>query len=460
MENKKQTALTVSVTALLAALFIWRALVGEASLMGMFVGASLLVLFVFCLIPFLAAAWEGFTREDSLSPDALLGARSLRRERRHPWAQIVMFMLLTRLFLYVAAYLLYSLAREAFPGGLLDTLQTVWLRSDAPHYLGISERWYVTVGDPRFHIVFFPFYPIVTAMFHPLTGNSFASALIVSNLGAIGAAILAYEVAALDCKRQDALRAMKYMFIMPAAFFFAAPMSESLFLLLSLSCVYLVRKKRYLLGCLFGALAGFTRSLGGLLLVFIAFEWLADVLAERRAGTLRAHAKTHVLRALSMLIVPLGLVGYLLINYAVTGDAFTFMRYQSEHWGQGFGFFFESAATQVEYLVYALNNGEISKALGLWIPNLTYTFASLAIMTGAAKRLRPSYTAFFLVYFVVACGTTWLLSAPRYLSAAFPLPFALALLTDTKKKDGIATALCLLLLVAYLFAFANGLYVY
>lgn len=460
MENKAQTAITASAAGILAALFIWRAIIGSSSLLGLFTGAALILLFLFCLIPFVTSAWNAFTKASPPSPDTFLGARSLRRERRHPWAQIVMFMLLTRLFLYIAAYVFYCLARDSYPGGIFDTLRTVWLRSDSPSYLGISERWYVTVGDPRFHIVFFPFYPIVMALFNPITGNSFASAMIVSNVCAIVAAILAYEVAALDLPRADALRAMKYLFILPAAFFFAAPMTESLFLLLSLACVYFVRKKRFLFGCIFGALAGFTRSVGGLLLVFAAFEWLQDFLADRRMGILKENVKTHVFRFLCLFIIPLGFFGYLYINYAVTGSAFTFMKYQSEHWGQGFGYFFESAATQMEHLAASVNSGETNKVLGLWLPNLLYSFASLGIMAAAAKKLRPSYVAFFLVYFVVACGATWLLSSPRYLTAAFPLAFAVASLTDTKKKDVAATLISLALLLGYLAMYANGQYVY
>ncbi len=460
MENKTQTTITACASGILAALFIWRSLSQSYSLLGLFTGAALLVLFVFLLIPFVSHAWSALSKDAPLAPDAYLGARSLRFERRHPWAQIVMFMLLTRLLLFVAAYVFYCMARENYPGGIFDTLRSAWLRSDSPSYLGISERWYVTEGDPRFHIVFFPFYPVVMALFNPITGNSFASAMIVSNLFAIVAAILAYEVAALDMRRADALRAMKYLFILPAALFFAAPMTESLFVALTLACVYLVRKKHYLFGCICGALAGFTRSVGGLLILFVAFEWLAELLSDRRAGTLRANVKTHVLRGLCMLIIPLGLAGYLYINYAVTGDALTFMRYQSEHWGQGFGYFFESAATQMEHLAKAFNQGEISKALGLWIPNLAYTFASLGIMAAAAKKLRPSYTAFFIAYFIVACGATWLLSSPRYLTAAFPLAFAVANLTDTKRKDAAATLACLALLLAYLSMYANGQYVY
>lgn len=460
MANRRQIAISAAGAALLAAAYIWRAVEGDYSLAALFVGAALSVLLLICFVTLVETSECALTSDGSLSPDAALGARSLRRARRHPWGEIAMFMLLTRIALFVVAYIAYYAMQDKYPGGLFDTLRTVWLRTDSPSYLGISENWYVTEGDPRFHIVFFPFYPIVTALFNNLTQNSFASAMIVSNLSAFGAAILAYETAALDMDRAAALRAVKYLFIFPASFFFASPMTESLFLLLMLASVFLIRKRRWLFGCILAALAGFTRNLGGLLLVFALFEWLTELTRAKRLGTLADEKKKLATSAACLLIIPLGLVGYLLINYFVTGDAFTFMRYQSEHWGQGFGFFFESAATQFDYLVRGAGNGELAKVLGLWIPNLLCTFGALALVTAAAKKLRASYVAFFLVYFVVACGATWLLSSPRYLVAAFPAAFAAAELTGDRRRDAAATVISLVLLFGYLFMYANGMYVY
>lgn len=459
MENKTQWSIGIAAAALLGGLFLWRALAGEVSLGGLFAGAAMAMLFLFVLIPLLSESRRAFCENEALSPDAALGARSLRRARRHPWAEIAFFVLALRLALFLLAYFAYCLGRE-YPGGLWDTLRTVWLRSDSPSYLGIAENWYVTQGDPRFHIVFFPLYPMAIALFNLLTGDSFASAMAVSTVASLGAAVLIYETAALDYPRETALRAVKYAMILPAAFFFAAPMTESLFFALTLGAVYAVRKKKYFIGCVLAALSGFTRSVGGLLLAFIAYEWLMDVLAARRAGTLAQEKKTHILQALCMLIVPLGLVAYLFINYRVTGDPLTFMTYQKEHWGQGFGFFFETAATQLDYALRAVADGQITKLLGLWLPNLLYSFASLALVAGAVKKMRPSYTAYFLVYFVVTCGATWLLSSPRYLTAAFPLAMAMAALTKERSKDGVATLACLLLLAGYLGLYANGQYVY
>ena len=161
-----------------------------------------------------------------------------------------------------------------------------------------------------------------------------------------------------------------------------------------------------------------------------------------------------------MLLIPLGLAGYLFINYAVTGDPFKFMQYQKEHWSQGFGLFFETAAYQTEYALSASAEGNLRQLFGLWLPNLIYSFGALGLIAAAAKRLRPSYLVYFLAYFAVAIGATWLLSAPRYLAACFPLALALAACADTRRKDAVATAVSLAGLVAYLAMYVNGYPVY
>ena len=97
------------------------------------------------------------------------------------------------------------------------------------------------------------------------------------------------------------------------------------------------------------------------------------------------------------------------------------MEYQSEHWGQNFGFFFGTAAYQLENAIKYLSEGRAT-VWGLWIPNLLWSFFALAIMIPAARRLRPGYTAWFIAYYAVAIGATWLLSAPRYLVAMPVIP--------------------------------------
>ena len=162
-------------------------------------------------------------------------------------------------------------------------------------------------------------------------------------------------------------------------------------------------------------------------------------------------------RFLWLILIPAGFGVYCYINWRVSGDPFKYMEYQKVHWGQSLGFFFNTAAYQLENLIYYFSEGNRT-VWGLWIPNLIWSFFALIAMVPAAKRLRPSYTAWFIAYYAVAIGATWLLSAPRYL-VAMPV-IALALAMDTEKHDLAATAAVLPFSAGYLLAFTLGLQVW
>lgn len=105
---------------------------------------------------------------------------------------------------------------------------------------------------------------------------------------------------------------------------------------------------------------------------------------------------------------------------------------------------FGTAAYQTENAISAASN---STALlwGLWLPNLLAQLLSLAVMILAAKRMRASYTAYFIAYFVVTMGATWLLSAPRYLAAMISLPAAMSALTENARTERVLVLLSALL---------------
>lgn len=355
--------------------------------------------------------------------------------RKKAWLKIVLWMVGSRLAIYIFSLVTAYICGK-WNGSLLDTMQRIWTGStDANSYLGIAENWYVTEGDARFHIVFFPLYPIMIKLFQFVLQDYFVSALVVSNLCALGSSLLLYELAALDMPSQKALHTVKYLFLLPPAIFFAAPMTESLFLLLSVGCIYLVRKRHYLPACLLGALASFTRSPGVILLAIIFIEYVRDLIVQyRKDGKISpAFRKLFFSRGCCMLIVPLGLLGYILINYLVTGNPFQFSVYQKEHWSQSFGYFFNTASVQANNLVSNIAEGNINKVLGLWLTNIVALFGSLGLMIAASKKVRPSYSAYYLAYFVITIGVTWLLSGPRYLTVVFPLAFAITALVGKRK---------------------------
>ena len=161
-----------------------------------------------------------------------------------------------------------------------------------------------------------------------------------------------------------------------------------------------------------------------------------------------------ILVVVGALLVPLGFAAYCYINWRVSGNPFQFLIYQREHWNQRTGLFFSTAAYQTDYFLRSLTSGGWRDALGLWLPNLIACFAALGLLAAAAPKLRASQTAWFLAYYIVAVGATWLLSAPRYLLGLLPVPLALAQCTRARAAGRVLTALSALCSLGYLIAFA------
>ncbi|OMF88818.1 hypothetical protein BK146_24210 [Paenibacillus sp. FSL R7-0333] len=460
MVKKVNTAISaLFILVMIIAVWVWAVSVHTWTLAGALASLLCLALFI----------WTGLRAIPAItgyinSPSALrtVNTDDSPEERQRIWWKIVLWVIASRVLLILAAYVFWVL-REGGSGSLFSRFIEMWhIRGiDAMSYLGIAERWYVTEGDPRFHIVFLPFFPVMIKLAQFFTGNYMAAGFAVANLCTLAAALFAYELARLDMGRRNALRVVKYIFIFPSAFFFFLPMTEALFLLLSLMALYFVRKKRWLLGCLCAALAGFTRSPGILLAVPIAVEFARELAAGYRSMDRKAFTNKLILAVLSLVSVSFGLLAYLYINYNVTGNAFQFSIYQREHWSQRFYFFFDTARYQMEYAVNTFKDADYRSFLGLWLPNLCAIFLVLFMMLRSTKKLNPAYMAYVIAYFVYVVAPTWLLSAPRYFAVAFPLAFAAVLLTEDKKwKDILLTTLFIAGGLLYLAVFVSGYPVY
>lgn len=333
----------------------------------------------------------------------------------------------------------------------------IWQRLDTQHYLAIAQDWYESDAElgRRVQLVFLPGYPLVIRLMHLIVRDWLAAGFIVSGLSFCGAGVMLYLLARLDTDHAGALRALKYTLILPGAFFFAAPMSEGLFFLLSVSCLYGLRRGKWLFAGVMGGLAAFTRSLGIVLAAPAAYLWLTELIARVPEGEKKTPAARRIGQAAAILLIPAGFGAYCLVCRAVSGDAFKFLEYQREHWNQSMGLFFDTAAYQTRYALQEYAGGDWTTMMGLWIPNLLCTFGALAIMAIAARRLKPVYSVYFFAYYVIAVGTTWLLSAPRYLAACAPLPLALSQLTKDRRADDILTVLLTILYTLYAMCMAN-----
>lgn len=136
-----------------------------------------------------------------------------------------------------------------------------------------------------------------------------------------------------------------------------------------------------------------------------------------RQGGERRRALVAILKKLPLLCLPaLGTLGYLALNWYVTGDPFAFLEMQ-KHWNNGFMWF-------PKVLGYLWRN-----ALGwsdpvtrreLWLPELLLFPLFAWLLWKSRKKHKSMFALYAFAYLTLNYCLSWLLSAGRYLSCGLP----------------------------------------
>jgi hypothetical protein len=161
--------------------------------------------------------------------------------------------------------------------GLSALVLGPWQRFDALHYLRIAEDGYAAEEDS----VFPPLYPAaINLLGRPLglllgSNGNLAAALIISNLAFLASLVLLYRLTEAELDEPTAKRSVVYWTIFPTAFFLLAAYTESLFLLLAMGSIWSARRDRFWLAGLLGLIAPLVRLTGWVLVVPLAYEYLA-----------------------------------------------------------------------------------------------------------------------------------------------------------------------------------------
>lgn len=292
--------------------------------------------------------------------------------------------------------------------------------TDARHYIDLAQYGYgngEAFPEQYLMIVFFPLFPALLRAFSlgGLVPYWLAALLVQLPLACLAAAGL-YALACRHFGAAAAKWALAFLAVSPAAFFYWAPMTESLFLALCVWYVLCLEQGRWLPCAALGLLAGLTRAPGGLLFG-LAAVWL--FLAWRQGGRRPAWGAVG-----AMLAPAAGLGLYFLLNYAVYGNWQQYAVYQKEHWHNALGFFPGTVAYHLRYLAAGWAQDRTT-AVYLYLVAVLCILAQLLVLALAARRLPAHYLAYGLAYTAVTTGVTWLISAPRYAVALFCLPLAL-----------------------------------
>lgn len=206
----------------------------------------------------------------------------------------------------------------ALQSPLEESIFGVLRRWDAVHYLDLAANGYrVEHPGPTVFGVLTPF--SIRAVAAVLPGSLDLAAAVFETLAFGLALTLIYKVGETYYGDAELGRwALIVTALLPLSYFFAAPMSESIYLAMTLGVFYFGAKRRWWLAAVCGVLATLARSQGILLLP------VATLLAlEQNGFALRDRARwvEPVRRAIAqswmLAIIPLGFVGFILYRQSI-----------------------------------------------------------------------------------------------------------------------------------------------
>lgn len=340
-----------------------------------------------------------------------------------------------RLLLYVLSVLImmmlsadtWSFTLENFIGG--------WTRWDALHYVKIAELGYEGAIENGQHLflVFFPLFPYLMRAVSVVTGNTQLAGMIVSTLAYAGGCVYLYKIGEKHAGKEGGRNLALITSVFPFAFFFGGVMTEGVFLFLSAAVLYYLDEHKWWIAIALGALATMTRVQGVLLgipaLVEAFMVYRPDKALKDKNWSM---IKGFIGRCASFLLMLLGLLYYLWINYRVEGDPFRFMYYQKNHWSQGEGNIFHTVSYLFRYSFDGSYN--LSAKAAMWIPQMILVIVSIAFLIFAVKKIRPMYYFYGAAYILLTFSTPWLLSGSRYFACHIPLFLLLAVIGSKRKK--------------------------
>lgn len=362
---------------------------------------------------------------------------------RGEWSALATLVIVKVLVLALGAIGYQIFMEERLPS--LGAAFAIWDRWDAPHYLDLARYGYAATGEQSLFIVFYPLFPWLTRLVGRPLGDYLAGAFIVSTVASLVAVVLLYRLVRLDYDEAVAQRAVWFFCIFPASYFLHIGYTESLFIALTLAVFLAARAGRWPFVALLGALACLSRVNGLALVPALGVEVLARYWQTRRWewGWLWIGA------------VPLGFVGYLLLNYRVTGDPLAFLTVTREHWYKSFAPPWSGIDAMFRSLTW---RPLVDQLTVVW--QQAFFIVLIAVAAVAAwLRLRPAYATWVTINLLLITGTSFILSVPRYSLILFPLFILFAQLGARPHWFQALTvwSLLLLALLATLFVLQRGM---
>lgn len=294
---------------------------------------------------------------------------------------------------------------------------------DSTAYLDIAKNGYNADfgGVGNYH--WYPLYPLLIRLLG-FVGYDLA-AFLIANITSLLAVIMLYMLVKEEFGKRNAYKTGFYLLLFPTAYYFTMMYTESLFLLLSLSVFYYARKGNWLAAGVLGFFTSLTRIQGVLLFIPVVIMYLRHVGYDYRKPL--DNLKKIRLNSLLLLLIPVGFLTFMLYDLITFGDAFIQLKSASV--------FGRHLTPPWEGFVHAINAmlGDTTLInLSYHVYNLFITVSCIFLIWISYKKLKPEYTAYYLLTMIALLFGPNLFGMSRYVLMIFPAFMALATIDDKR----------------------------
>lgn len=356
-----------------------------------------------------------------------------------------------RIILYLFSFVM---GLQIYPQEInfLEVFCEVWNKWDATRFISIIENGYNALmpGEVEiYNLAFFPLYPWMVRLFTIIVPNTYLAALIVSTLCYSAAMTVMYALVAGEYGTKIAKLSVILISISPFSFFLGGIMTESIFLFTTIMAWYLIKRKKWFLAAIMGALSAMSRIVGILILIPYIMELIEVNSEEFKNHRYIQGIKRCLKQGFWIFIIPFGLIIYLLVNYYYTGDWFKFMEYQHTKWLHEFCYF--GKGLEIIWEKVLLENNTMNHKL-VWFAPQALTFSISAILIAmSCKKHRSVYTLYSIVYFVIVTSDTRYMSGCRFMLVLFPLYIMYA---DYLKDNKFLTMISIMISIIFYITFS------
>ena len=187
-----------------------------------------------------------------------------------------------------------------------------------------------------------------------------------------------------------------------------------------------------------------TNILGVFIFIPVVFEYLGLNFGHMKIDKTKIKPDVFYL-----LLIPAGLMSYMIFLYTKFGDPFAFLHYMI-FWGRSFSSPFTTINTVGIYPTF----------YGIIFSISVFFAFSMLLYLIYDKRIRLSYLIYFSVFLYLYMSSGLLESIPRFISAIFAIYISMAILSEKHKTfDYIFTICSLMMLCLMVILYVNGYWI-